>query len=187
MRHSMVEHSSKLWPLFCFAMLAGCNADSSVNVENQQNLKTTAADAHKPSQQPEQNAENSNLNEAFSSPDDAGDLKYYPLSRYKAFPTDIRPLLQRAEMENDRCRGNSGDKPETLEACNRRYFVLLELEKRGWCWGGSQYSYKEHWLKCSQDRDYRPGQYGAKPPISEDEIQETRRSAAQANHTESLD
>jgi hypothetical protein len=47
---------------------------------------------------------------------------------------------------------------------------LKELEKKGWCWGGSQYGYLEHWLECADDPHYRPA--GSIPSFSEADIQE---------------
>lgn len=96
-------------------------------------------------------------------------------SNYLKYPEEVRSIIRRTDMENDHCRGSGGDDPETLRACNRRYYLLLALEKRGWCWGGGDYGYQEHWLRCRDDPDYRLGQYGAQPPYSETDIQEVIR------------
>lgn len=81
-------------------------------------------------------------------------------------------------MENDQCRGGSGDDPETLHACNRRYHLLMTLERRGWCWGGGRIGAEDHWLRCSMDPGYRPGQLGSAPPYSEQEIAELTNESA---------
>ena len=104
---------------------------------------------------------------------------YRSPSKYLKYPQEVRLLIRHADTENDHCRGDSGDDPETLRACNRRYYLLLSLERKGWCWGGSHYGYLEHWLKCADDPDYRPGQYGSKPPFSDDDIREAARAQKQ--------
>ena len=77
------------------------------------------------------------------------ELRYFPVSRYHEFPVEVRPFIQRADIENDHCRG-PGDNPETLRACNRRHCAMLELERRGWCRGGGATSAEDRWLPCSQ-------------------------------------
>jgi hypothetical protein len=95
-----------------------------------------------------------NESESYSqtaSPPDEDDLRYFPLSKYMKYPEKVRALIRRADMENDRCRGRfEGSK--TLRACDRRDKIMKDLEHRGWCWGGSDVGYLEHWLKCAEDR-----------------------------------
>lgn len=94
---------------------------------------------------------------------------------YRQYPIAVRALIRRADVEGDHCRGDFGDDPETLRACNREYYLLLALERKGWCWGGGHSSYQEHWLKCAQNRDYRPGDLGPEPPYSKKDIAEVAR------------
>jgi hypothetical protein len=91
---------------------------------------------------------------------------------YRKYPIAVRSLIRRTDIEDNHCRGDFGDDPETLRACNRRYYLLIALEKKGWCWGGADVGYLEHWLKCADDPDYRPGGYGSKPPYSRKDIEE---------------
>lgn len=84
------------------------------------------------------------------------DLRYYPLAKYRKYPETVRSLIRRADMEDDRCRGIFDN--ETLRACNRREWIMVELENKGWCWGGADVGYLEHWLKCADD-PYRPRNY----------------------------
>lgn len=99
---------------------------------------------------------------------DSDELKYFPLSKYKKYPDSVRSLIRRADIENDRCRGRFND--QTLLACNRRERIMAELEKKGWCWGGSQVGYSRHWLKCADDPYYQPGGHGPDSLYSEGDI-----------------
>jgi len=105
--------------------------------------------------------------------------RYYPRARYRRFPAAVRPLLRRADFENAQCRGR-GDNPATYRACNRRWEIMVALERRGWCRGNERRnanSADDHWLRCSRDRSYRPGQLGAHPPFSDAEIREMTNEA----------
>lgn len=93
-------------------------------------------------------------------------------------PSELRSLVKRAEVEDEQCRGGSGDAPETLKACNRRYAMMVELERRDWCWGGGEASYQDRWLRCSTDPNYRPGQLGTEFPYSEQDIQDAANISA---------
>ena len=83
--------------------------------------------------------------------------KYYPLSNYKLFPKSTRRLLQREEFENSICRQTGAiDGPSQARVwrhCNARYYVLVALEDKGWCWGGSTTEASKHWIKCADDPD----------------------------------
>src|SRR5690348_3132932 len=48
-------------------------------------------------------------------------LRYFPLRNYRRFPASVRPLLRRADMEQDYCRGSTSDDPEKYRACNRSW------------------------------------------------------------------
>jgi hypothetical protein len=74
--------------------------------------------------------------------------------------SDLKFLMQSAEAENEQCRGGHGDDPETMHACNRRQELLVRLERRGWCF---EETGDKRWLKCANNPDYRPGQYGSEP------------------------
>ena len=103
------------------------------------------------------------------------DLQYYALSNYRRFPAVVRLLMQRSDMEHDICRNGRGDDPATYRACNRSWRASVELERRGWCDGNERNDAimaDFHWLRCSRDRTYRPGQLGAHPPFSNREIHE---------------
>ena len=102
--------------------------------------------------------------------DDQQSRGYFPLSNYRKYPKNVRSLIRRTEIEDDRCRGRFDS--ETYLACNQRYYLLLALEKKGWCWGGGDYGYQEHWIRCRDDPHYEPGQYGSKPPFSDADIEE---------------
>jgi hypothetical protein len=90
-------------------------------------------------------------------------------------PFDAKPLMNQAEAENELCRGGHGNDPETMQACDRRQQLLSELERRGWCF---EENAKRHWLRCVDDPDYRPGQYGSRPPYTEEDIREASGNAS---------
>jgi hypothetical protein len=133
-------------------------------------------------------------------PLDEEERRYFALSNYLRFPSEDRSLLQRADVENARCRGGLGNVPETFRACNRRHCVMLELERRGWCWGGGDSGATDDWVRCSEIPDdpplepelpypeddlrqrFPPGAVGGKP-IAEVPIQaiESGARAAQDN------
>ena len=86
------------------------------------------------------------------------DLRYYPVSDYLRYPSSIRLLLRRAEMERDHCVGTRPDP----RACTRRDRILDRLERRGWCWGSVDEGAIEaakYWLRCSRIPNYRGGRW----------------------------
>jgi hypothetical protein len=102
-------------------------------------------------------------------------LRDYPLSHYRRFPASVRRLMQRSDAEQDLCRNGNQDLPATYRACNRSWRASVELERRGWCDGNERNDAimgDFHWLRCSRDRTFRPGQLGAHPPYSDREIHE---------------
>jgi len=99
-----------------------------------------------------------------------GRLNYYPLSRYGKYPLSVRWLIRKADIEDGQCRGIF-DK-YTLYACNRREVIMFELEKRGWCYGGSLVGFEMHWLKCADDPYHRPGGHGPDALYTKEEIEE---------------
>jgi hypothetical protein len=105
--------------------------------------------------------------------------RYFPLSRYGHFPVEARRLLQKADFEQDECRGTFRG-PATYRACNRSWEASVALERVGWCWGNETAgpSADDHWLRCSRIRGYHAGWAGAQPPFSEQEIREAADEAA---------
>ncbi|WP_110993120.1 hypothetical protein [Pseudomonas sichuanensis] len=62
----------------------------------------------------------------------------------------IQPLIEKSDQLNDQCRGGSGDKKETLDACDARDKVISEINSRGWCYGGDyQIQANKEWRPCS--------------------------------------
>lgn len=61
----------------------------------------------------------------------------------------VKKLISNADVLNSRCRGGSGDDPNTHVACYDRDKAYSELVKIGWCWGKpGQYGYEKKWNKC---------------------------------------
>lgn len=87
--------------------------------------------------------------------------KYYPLSDYRRFPQSVRPLMQQIDFQHSVCRngfdGQDPDGPESMKACNKAYELLVLLEDKGWCWGGSHTEAEKHWLACWRDPYYEKG------------------------------
>ena len=100
---------------------------------------------------------------------DADDsLQYFPPENYLKFPPQVRELMRRVDIEDGPCQGY-GDEREKYRACNRRHRLLVELERRGWCWGQGAVevpiSANDHWLLCSKIPTYRPGQLRSELPF----------------------
>jgi hypothetical protein len=58
-------------------------------------------------------------------------------------------LLSQWHDENGECRGGSGDKPETLEACDRREELSVKIGRLNWCYGREgEYGYQNEWHQC---------------------------------------
>lgn len=78
--------------------------------------------------------------------------KYFPPARYRKFPLLLRPMFQRADSEQDICRGlpdaDANQDIVLIQRCNRAQRAYFLLEKKGWCWGGSDISADQHWIKC---------------------------------------
>ena len=50
---------------------------------------------------------------------------------------------------NDKCRGGSGDSPDTIAACEQRDELIGELKRLGWCYGPDyEIEAKKRWLLC---------------------------------------
>ncbi len=64
---------------------------------------------------------------------------------------DVALLLKRVAELNTRCRGGSGDDPDTLAACDARDVLVEELRARGWCYGRpDEPGYLHNWHPCGQ-------------------------------------
>ena len=93
----------------------------------------------------------------------------HPPSLYLQFPVQDRELLRRSRIEAVHCRG--GSSPETFRACNRNHCIMLELERRGWCWGGAGPSQThDRWMRCSELPGDPP--LNSRLPFSEQEIRD---------------
>jgi hypothetical protein len=61
---------------------------------------------------------------------------------------DASGVIARWGDQNDRCRGGSGDSPETTKACEAREHTGISLQAAGWCYGRrGQYGYQQ-WHRC---------------------------------------
>lgn len=82
--------------------------------------------------------------------------RYFPIAGYARFPAEVRPLMQEADAIHEQCSGvpSAG----TARACARSRQLMSELERRGWCWGGSSYGYEQRWVRCTEDEARRSGQ-----------------------------
>ena len=81
--------------------------------------------------------------------------EYFPVKMYVRFPNDIRDLLRRADFEHDFCKAGPlpGD-PDNLRSarsCDASDALLIVIEDRGWCWGGSTTESDKRWVKCRFD------------------------------------
>jgi hypothetical protein len=122
----------------------------------------------------------------FLPPPSAQDMadmhRYYPIEKYRSFPRSIRPLLQRAESEQEACRGLAdGQKYNGLSRpsrCNLSHRALVLLEEKGWCWDGSDIEAEKHWMRCKEIPQYVIGTLRAEgDPFSAVDIREAERDA----------
>ncbi len=57
--------------------------------------------------------------------------------------------IDQAERLNDKCRGGSGDDPNTQKACDQRDTAYNKLAKDGWCYGKpGDAGYQRTWQRC---------------------------------------
>lgn len=62
---------------------------------------------------------------------------------------DVKTLIHQEETLDNICRGNSGDDPNTIKACDVRDSIDKKLKTKGWCWGPDNApGYQKHWVKC---------------------------------------
>jgi hypothetical protein len=61
----------------------------------------------------------------------------------------VQALISKEEVLNDRCRGGSGDDPETNKSCAERDAAVEQLKLAGWCWGtDNQVEADKKWQRC---------------------------------------
>ena len=66
-----------------------------------------------------------------------------------SIPKEISGLIKKTDFLNDKCRGGSGDNPETMKSCDERDKYVDLLHKKGWCYGtSSQIEADKTWQKC---------------------------------------
>lgn len=64
----------------------------------------------------------------------------------------LKSLVDRWHTLNTRCRGDSGDKPETHKACQQREEMSAQIERLGHCYGKKdQAAYQMEWHRCGND------------------------------------
>jgi hypothetical protein len=116
----------------------------------------------------------------LSAPEIKDMVEYYPLHHYSTYPPDIRVFLQREYFEHDLCRiapgadGSNG--PRAMRSCNASFHMMIALEDKGWCWGGSTTESEKRWVRC---RDTVESGYmlADREPFSPAEIQQAEREA----------
>src|SRR5690242_4704101 len=68
------------------------------------------------------------------------------------WPANVKALITRSEAANDRCRGGSGDNPETFKACDRRAVYERQLDRLGWCKGREgEAGFEKWWHRCGRN------------------------------------
>lgn len=100
----------------------------------------------------------------------------FPILRYRSFPPSLRALMQRSDIELNRCIfWPSLESAMGRRACNMWRRARVKLEAHGWCWGGSWILAEQHWLPCAQDPFYFEGALmGEGDMFSAADIQEAR-------------
>ncbi len=70
----------------------------------------------------------------------------------------VKALIEKWHSQNERCRGGSGDDPETEKACERRKSVHKALAKKAMCYGKiGQAASEFQWHKCGKRSLREPG------------------------------
>lgn len=65
---------------------------------------------------------------------------------------EVKKWLDRNNLLNRWCQGDSGDLPTTDKACALREVTHAELEKLDWCYGkNSEAGYQKRWHPCGPD------------------------------------
>lgn len=50
-------------------------------------------------------------------------------------PKNVASLIADYYLLDDKCRGGSGDNPETMKSCDKRDAIVDKIQTKGWCWG----------------------------------------------------
>lgn len=65
---------------------------------------------------------------------------------------EVKPIIEKYNNLNGKCRGGSGDDPNTIKACDERDLVVAKLKESGWCFGKEgQAEYEMEWHQCSSN------------------------------------
>lgn len=68
-----------------------------------------------------------------------------------AMSPDAKAVASRWEKLDQKCRGESGDKPSTMDACERRESVAAKMKPFGWCLGkNNQTTAEQDWHRCAK-------------------------------------
>ncbi len=90
----------------------------------------------------------------------AGELSIQGINDYlkkqsSEIPKIIQDKILQYEKLNDSCRGGSGDDPKTIESCEERDTLYVDIKNGGWCWGSENEKAAGNdlnWLPCTKDR-----------------------------------
>lgn len=71
------------------------------------------------------------------------------IQQHSAKGDAFNQLIAEVDRLNGKCRGGSGDSPDTMAACEQRDDVIGELKRLGWCYGPDyEVQSKKRWLQC---------------------------------------
>ncbi|RCU26713.1 hypothetical protein DVA80_05975 [Acinetobacter baumannii] len=79
----------------------------------------------------------------------------YLKKQFSEIPKIIQDKILQYEKLNDSCRGGSGDDPKTIESCEERDTLYVDIKNGGWCWGSENENAAGNdlnWLPCTKDR-----------------------------------
>lgn len=64
---------------------------------------------------------------------------------------DAKAIASRWEKLDQKCRGESGDSPATMKACDQREIVAAKMKPFGWCLGKTgQITADQAWHRCDK-------------------------------------
>jgi hypothetical protein len=64
---------------------------------------------------------------------------------------DVARMIVSWNALNSACRGGSGDKPETLVACDKREILYAQIKAKGMCYGEhATAGYLAEWNACAR-------------------------------------
>ena len=71
---------------------------------------------------------------------------------YRAYPEDVRLILYRADLLEQKCSGRFRGTRLAREAwCAEHDRLRDQLLAKGWCFGGADEAALQHWLPCAED------------------------------------